>query len=427
MTPTSEAACLLRSGAMYPGRVGLLGKTGEVVFAGIKPGGFSLYFGDAPIYHLDFEGRWQRAFVGSVHYLKGLDATVRAVDRVREGGSLILRRRTLDPAEAVDLDATIRRAAVGLIGDLEAARAEILVPPPTARAIGSEELRELLGRVAAWDAAAWEAHRARYEESYEPWPLLPPDCPNPVVLQATLGPGFGGGGPPTSRVRPPAEFAEHAQAVARLLGRRLGQCRDLFVAGGDWLRRPLVELVDALGVIDRTFPDPARPGGPESGRSHVVHAFLDDFRPPLPGLDGWRRLRASRLGRITLGIESGDPAVRGLFGKSWEERDLHSTVEAIKAAGIGLGLMVLVGAGGRSGAGAHLDATARLVGSLGLGAGDLVALVDDRGLGTPAVAGKALSDDEAAGWSDDLKRRLASAGPSNRPRVVAYNPAKQWA
>src|SRR4051812_4044561 len=88
MAPLTEAACLLQSGSMYPARIGLRAGPGEDVLLGIKRGGFSLYFGDAPIYHFDLEGRWQRAFIDGVHYLKGLDGSVRSIDRAREGSGL---------------------------------------------------------------------------------------------------------------------------------------------------------------------------------------------------------------------------------------------------------------------------------------------------------------------------------------------------
>src|SRR4051812_6325806 len=110
MAQTTEAACLLQTGAMYPRRVGLRPTSGEgeIVFAGFKPGAFSLYFGDEPIAHVDLEGRWQRAFLRGTHYLKGLDTATVALDRVREGANLVLRRRSLDFAETTDLDASIR-------------------------------------------------------------------------------------------------------------------------------------------------------------------------------------------------------------------------------------------------------------------------------------------------------------------------------
>src|SRR5277367_999426 len=110
----TEAACLLEQGASYRRRIGLKPRatSGDPIFAGFKPGAFSLYFGDAPIYHFDLEGRWQRAFVEGTHYLKGLDATVHAIDRVREGPNLVLKRRTLADAKADEVDERVRSTAL---------------------------------------------------------------------------------------------------------------------------------------------------------------------------------------------------------------------------------------------------------------------------------------------------------------------------
>src|SRR5947199_10180530 len=121
MAGESEAAGLLRAGALYTRRLGLRPPTGppDLIFAGFKHGAFSIYFGDAPIYHFDLEGRWQRAFVDGLHYLKGLDAVVQVIDRVREGPNLVLNRRTLDSAEATDFDAQVRTVALELISDLD--------------------------------------------------------------------------------------------------------------------------------------------------------------------------------------------------------------------------------------------------------------------------------------------------------------------
>src|SRR5436190_21801427 len=116
----TEAACLLEQGALYRRRIGLepVARAGEPIFAGFKHGAFSLYFGDAPIYHFDLEGRWQRAFVDGLHYLKGLDAVVQVIDRVREGRNLVLKRRELGTAEATDFDARVRITAWELMHGL---------------------------------------------------------------------------------------------------------------------------------------------------------------------------------------------------------------------------------------------------------------------------------------------------------------------
>src|SRR5690606_38905756 len=93
--PETEAEALLRSGALYPSRLGLRPAGGPLIFAGFKHGGFSLYFGDEPSYHFDLEGRWQRCYIDPSHLLRRLDGSTQAIDRPRVGRNMVLDRRTL--------------------------------------------------------------------------------------------------------------------------------------------------------------------------------------------------------------------------------------------------------------------------------------------------------------------------------------------
>ncbi|MEJ7637649.1 MAG: hypothetical protein WKF75_06570, partial [Singulisphaera sp.] len=257
MTPRTEAACLLDTGALYHERVGLLPVGGDPLFAGFKRAAFSLYYGDAPILHFDLEGRWQRAFVEGIHYLKAPDTTAQAIDRVRVEKNLVLRRKVLGFAEASDFDGWVRNTAIGLIDDLGAGRLERVEPPAGAIPLSSDALRAFLERIARWDAAAWFAHREEYLATYGPLPFLPPDCQNAVILQATLGHAdrltFGGAPAAEHYVRSAPEFQEHVRAVSRLLGRRILQCRGAFLGGSDVLRRPTDEVVGYLEAIQGTF------------------------------------------------------------------------------------------------------------------------------------------------------------------------------
>ncbi|HMF35783.1 MAG TPA: hypothetical protein VKF17_04060, partial [Isosphaeraceae bacterium] len=205
LQPT-EALCLLQGGALYRSRVGLVSASGpaDLLFAGFKNGAFSLYFGDAPIYHFDLEGRWQRAYVDVTHYLKSLDASVHAIDRVREGANLVLRRRALRDDEIRDLDLQVRAIALGQIAELDGGRLRRQEPPMgKAQPLDNAALRDFLERIARWDAAAWVAHHRQYQATYGPLPFLPPDCQNAVVLQATYGSAGGlsfGNGPASDHV-----------------------------------------------------------------------------------------------------------------------------------------------------------------------------------------------------------------------------------
>ena len=74
---------------------------------------------------------------------------------------------------------------------------------------------------------------------------------------------------------------------------------------------------------------------------------------------------ATNLGRVTLGVESGDPDVLNAYGKGRQPDDLIRIIADLKASEIGVGLVVLIGAGGREMAARHLDASVTGQGSAG--------------------------------------------------------------
>jgi hypothetical protein len=441
MTQQTEAACLLDNGAMYGKRALLCPESGDPIFAGFRPGVFSLYFGDAPIYHFDREGRWQRAFVEGTHYLKGLDTTIQAIDRVREGESLVLKRRTLGYAESSDLDAQVRAAALDVLDALNHGRLEPQSPPAPIAVLDGDELSGALEQVVRWNAEAWFAHRERYLETYAPLPILPPEVQAAVTLQATLGHAcglaFGRGVAVEHAVRTPREFEAHARAVRRLLGRRIEQCRGLFVAGADVLRQSVDTVAAYLAVIAQVFSvetPAARPRGRSALETEAsldgVITFLDDFTAPLPDQSAWRRYRELHLRRVILGVESGDAEVRALYGRHWSDQDLTAIVAGLKDAGLSVGVLALVDAGGIEHAPNHLAATAERIGSLPLGPGDLVSLLDANELCDPKLdAGElGFTPITGTGWAAqqaELKRRLLAALKPRGAKVATYSLEKQ--
>jgi hypothetical protein len=429
----SEAECLLESGGLYGRRLLVRPDTGEPVFVGFKPGAFSSYHGDAPIYHFDLEGRWQRAYLEDRHYLKGLDNNVQTIDRVREGENLVLKRRTLSPEAAGAIDARVRSTAVRLRDSLRGGLPSD-APPSRGRPVDTEELDAFLERVVGWDESAWANHAQKYRETYGPWPFIPPDCPGPVVLQATVAPesghSFGGGFTAPESVRPPAELERHARAVAALLGRRIDQCKTAFLGGAEVLRRPSDDVTSYLKIIARVFPIEPEPGhrhpdpaGDSPARLNGVHAFLDDFAPELPDRQGWARLAALGLRRVGLGVESGDEGVRELYGKAWQNQAIRDVVTELKASGLGVGVVVLVGAGGVAHADGHLERTLELIYSLNLGRGDTVSLIDANELAGSAP--DPLTGALLAGQLLALKQRLVPLREAHQVKVVPYSLEKQ--
>ncbi len=258
MEQETEAAALLRSGNLFPRRVGLRRSNGALTFVGVKHGAFAIYEGDQPYAHFDLEGRWQRAFRDGTHFRKGLDGSVDAIDRNRDGANMVLRRRSLRVEETTQLDDIIRQAALNLAADLSVGQFEVVPPPDSNRHLEPADLCSLLDLIAGWDANAWSSLRSRYVETYGPIGLLPPDAHNSVVLQATTGDagewGFGGAAPRAHDVRSLEAFESHVQAVKSLLGRRMAQCRAVFLGGADVLRLPFDHVLGLFETIPRHLP-----------------------------------------------------------------------------------------------------------------------------------------------------------------------------
>jgi hypothetical protein len=443
MAETTEAECLLRSGAAYPRRVGLVDDSGALVFAGFKPGGFSLYFGDEPYIHFDLEGRWQRALIGGTHYLKALDGSIESIDRDRlDGAGLVLRRRRLSFAEAADLDADIRGKAIDILDGLESGRLRLEPPSGRAEPIDRSAVSEFLDRVASWDAAAWFRQREDYLATYGPPPFLPPSCSSPIILQATLGdPGghpFGGSEAVEPLVRTPEEFEAHARRVASLLGRRAAQARGVVLCGAGVLRRPDEAVSAYLDIAAAVFPivGGARPRLSQRPEGTPlldgIYAFLDDFAPPRPGADALRRYRERHLRRVDLGVESGSAEVRSLYGRSWSDDDLRDSVADLKAADIETSVVLLIGSGGVEGSEAHVRGSIDLIGSLALGREDLVYLVDADEIGGETrrslliSAGRSpLSEADKDRERAAIREGLAGVRAAKGFKLLAYTMQKQ--
>jgi hypothetical protein len=407
----------------------------DLVFVGFKKGAFSIYFGDAPIYHFDLEGRWQRAYLEPTHYLKSLDTTVQAIDRVREGANLVLRRRTLEEAEASELDLQVRGIALGLMGELESSRIRRQEPPEgKARPLGNDELRAFLARIAAWDDVAWQAHRGRYGATYGPLPFLPPECQNAVVIQATKGSAGGrsfGRGPVSAHsVRTPAEFEEHVREVVSLFGHRLFQTRVVFLAGTDVLRRPARDLTAYLESLGRTFglgteaSASSESSGDDSPRLEGIHVFLDDFSSPRPDRELLSSCRARHLVHVSLGVESGDHSIREGYGKIWEDDELRALVSDLKACDLRVSVLTLTGVGDAG----HVKQTADLLASLELSRGDTVFLLDEKEVRDPAIRQGDELPLTGAAWAEQQRAlRLALSPLRERGvKVLPYSLDKQW-
>jgi hypothetical protein len=322
---------------------------------------FSLFAGETDLLHFDLEGRLHRAWLDGRSYQRGLDGRVRRVEPEGAGTERAFSIEVMEPAGAE----TVLRRVDALVLRAEQALSALTDP----------ELAELLRLAAARVGAAARAEEARrFSAAYEPIPILPPDQNRALVVQLTSGCSW-------NRcefchlykdarfaMKSPVELREHVERVLSLVGRALPLRRGVFLGQANALVLGRDKLLPLLSELRRLL-DVAR--APEALRSYA--AFIDAFSKPKPVAE-LCELGALGLRSVSLGLESGSDRVLSELGKPAESEAAVALVDGLHTAGIGVGVIVLVGAGGRRLASAHVEATVATLLRMGLGPGDRVYL-----------------------------------------------------
>lgn len=323
------------------------------------------------IFTFDRAGRLFAAWIAQRFYRRGLDGRVLEKHSTREGARRIGHRRILTSQEADRLVDHAAAAAGQALSQLARGEAELLWTASTTQSMG-EALR-LGAAAAAFDAEAAQRDAARCATVYRPVGILPPDQYLALVVQVTEGCQwnrctfctFYRGVPFRAKSGP--ELAAHIRDVTAYLGDGLSLRHSLFLGEANALCLPTEDLLLRLDLV-RTWLE-SNGGGPRA-----MYAFLDIFSGRNKSAQEFAELRAHGLRRVYLGVETGDDGLLAFLNKPQRGADALSLVQALKAAGLAVGVIVMAGIGGDRYERSHATRTLDLLNAMPLGAGDLVYL-----------------------------------------------------
>lgn len=346
---------------------------GAPAAASLKNSSVSLAVGPGYVVAWDLGGRLFSVFRGGQTHRRGLS------------GRMLHKWR--DPDAAPDAQGPYDERQRAVAGEAEAdglldecaalaalARDSIARQPDNWRnaegAAADGRVVEALTECARFDAAAARADAARFREVYAPVGILPPDQYMSVVLQATTGCSFG-----TCtfcslyedpyRVKGRDEFARHVEDVRQYLGLSLSLRRQsVFLGAANALAVPMPRLLELFEAVRDAFP--ATP----------IHAFLDGFTGARKSEDDYRRLKGLGLQRVYIGLESGHDPLLAFVRKPATAAQALEAVQAVRASGVSVGVIVMIGLGGDRFAAAHAADTTGVVNAMALGPGDLVYFSD---------------------------------------------------
>lgn len=394
----------------------------ETVILHLKPMGAVLVY--------DRAGRLVcRAWKGRLCW-RGLDNRVLEKAHVEADTGPARVHRLLPPDEAREvLDA----AYAGLTWAAEAreeGRLFLLEGPGLAKP-QSGEVEKALERCLSFTPARLGEDAARFRRVYHPVPILPPDQYRSLVLQATLG-------CPYNRctfctlyrgtsyhVRTAEEFREHIRGVKSFLGEGIRRYRAVFLGDANALAAPQPRLLELLEVLASELPyGPDSPFDGLRGLSSFVDMFLGLEKSP----EDLRMLRRRGLCRVYVGLESGHDPLLDFLEKPGSAADAVEVVGRLKSAGIGVGIIILLGAGGQRYGPAHVRDTLEALRRMPLDSGDFVylsPLVEDRtasySILTQVASTAPLSPDELEAQEAVIRTGIRSLEFRSPPRVARYD------
>jgi len=318
------------------------------------------------VYTFDLSGRLFGAFREGRNLRRGLDGRVLARWRDNQRRR---RRIWLSEAECKRLLEDVRR-------DLERILA---AEPPTAYA-------SVLQRARTFD---YDEDVLRFRQVYRPISILPPDQYQALVLQATEGCSFN-----TCifcalyrdrefRIKSPAGFAAHIQAVKGLLREGVRLRRSIFLADANALVIPqerllplFAEIARAFEIMPHTVSAAQRSAWLQTHPNGVtgVFAFVDGLSAERKSVEDFRTLRERGLRRVYIGLESGHEPLLAWLRKPSTAAEMLDAVKRMKQAGLHIGVIVLTGVGGRRFHEGHCHDTAAILNAMPLGRDDIIYL-----------------------------------------------------
>jgi hypothetical protein len=326
--------------------------------------------GAARVFSFDYAGRLWTAFVDGVSYRRGLDGKIVAKWQTGPGER---DRRWLDRGEAAQIEEQARQLAASVANAFHSPGCFTDRPP-------SDRILSGLGRAALNTTDRYGEDVLRYSQVYKPVGILPPDQYMAVVLQLTEGCSFN-----TCtfcnfyrdrpfKIKTPGEFREHITKVIGFLGDGLSLRRTIFLGDANALVTPMPRLLVLIDEVHRQLDVEALGG---------LYAFLDGFSAEKKTVQDYIELKRKGLERVYVGMESGNAGLLEFLKKPGKPEDAVQAVRNMKRAGVPVGVIVLLGAGGREYAEQHERDTVDALNRMEMDADDLLyfsELVESEGM-----------------------------------------------
>jgi hypothetical protein len=360
--------------------------------------------GDERVFSFDLRGRPYALTFEDATYRRALDGRLLEKRPASTRGPRL--RRVLLPAEGEPIVASAHAQVAAVLRAVEGKQGN---------EVAAERLRGVLGL----DIPGLRRDATRFASVYRRVGMLPPDQYLAVVVEVTEGCSWDACSfcdlyqDVPFHIKTRAELGAHTDAVKAFFGEALALRQSVFLGAANALCAAPERLAPLIEDVAGAFP-----GLP-------LAAFVDAASGWRHGVAPLRHYAGLGLRRVYVGLETGDGALLAWLNKPGTPDHAVSLVDDLHQAGVAVGVIVLLGAGGRRFATAHAEGTGAVLARMGLKHGDLLYFSE---LSLPAstyrIRARAeevqpLSPEELTAQRDAILARSAFSTPG--PRIARYD------
>ncbi len=352
----------------------------ERVWLSLKRASLSVTFSQAEVYTFDLEGRLILGWLRDQTYIRTLGNRIvkkwRSSDRAAPWKMI----EELGAGQTQEFFERTWQRIQALVRKLQGGDAEF-VNRRSESGASIERARKFLAKISAWDWPRLEREREIFFSIYAPVTILPPDQYLGLVLQATEGCHWNRCTfchfyrHSKFRIKSEREFAQHARSVKEFFGEGIWMRRSIFLGDANAVVIPQERLLKIFDLVNEEFPSEGGGSKRSSKQRHVfegIYSFIDSFTGDKKSEADFRELRERNLHGVYVGAETGcNELLKFLNKPATSERTLE-TIRTLKKAGLRVGVIILVGAGGDYYFRSHVEETIELLNELPLGKEDII-------------------------------------------------------
>lgn len=318
-------------------KIKLLNVTNTSIFLGLENG---------PFFSFDLEGRWFWAFFDNFTFRRGLNNDILKIEKKDDFSKSQWKRLNEDEVDHLN------HSFYSLFYNLF-----------------SKYRHPVSKKILNYTPQKLQQQKKFFTQIYNKVGILPPDHYFSVVVQLTEGCSWNRCvfcnfyQNQNYKVKSIYEFEDHLNKIIKFFGNGITYRTNVFIGEANPFGAPKQIFIDSLKMINKFFP---------IGKNNFLKGIYSFIEPSTTTFTDFRQLKDLNIKRLYFGLETGCNSLRKLLNKPGDVSDTIELANIVKKSKINLGLIIMLGIGGKKFFSKHTKETIQTLKKILLDENDII-------------------------------------------------------